>query len=117
METTLLCSCLAFPKVAFALRSSPPSYIKGATEVFDLTMREALSELAGGPLQDWAWMKASLPSSFDGLNIGQASLHAPDAFLGSLDRSSFLITRILGYVTKVSSHVASSVAALAKTAW
>ena len=49
METTLLRSCLALPKVAFALRTCPPSHIKEATTAFDNAMREALSDLAGAP--------------------------------------------------------------------
>ena len=84
METTLLRFCLALPKVAFALRTCPPSHIKEATTAFDNAMREALSDLAGAPLSDWAWLKASLPSSLGGLTVRQASLHAPAAFLGSL---------------------------------
>ena len=61
METTLLRSCLALPKVAFALRTSPPSHTQQATVVFDNAMLEALSDLAGRPLPEWAWLKASLP--------------------------------------------------------
>ena len=45
MEFLLLCSCLALPKVAFALRSCPPSKIRGATAAFDRAMREAVSDL------------------------------------------------------------------------
>ena len=59
METTLLRSCLAIPKFNFALRSCPPSYIRPATSAFDALMRECISDLAGGPLSDWAWLKAS----------------------------------------------------------
>ena len=54
METTLLRSCLALPKVAFALRTRPPSHTQQATVVFDNAMLEALSDLAGGPLPEWA---------------------------------------------------------------
>ena len=46
---------------------------------FDDLVREALSDLVGSPLPDWAWLKASLPSSLGGLNIRKASLHAPAA--------------------------------------
>ena len=66
MEATLLRSCLALPKVAFALRTCPPSKIKGASEAFDNALRGALSDLAGAPLSDWAWLKASLPCSLGG---------------------------------------------------
>ena len=38
METTLLRSCLALPKMAFALRTIPPSHTQQATVVFDNPM-------------------------------------------------------------------------------
>ena len=98
METTLLRSCLALPKVAFALRTSPPSHTQQATVVFDNAMLEAPSDLAGGPLPEWAWLKASLPSFLGGLNIRRASLHAPAAYISSLDQSKLLVARILGRV-------------------
>ena len=45
---------------------------KPALSAFDNTMREALSDLAGGPLSDRSWLKASLPSSLN-LRRGNAS--------------------------------------------
>ena len=48
MVTTILRSCLALPKVSFALRSCPPHLIKDATSAFDDSMLEALSDFAGG---------------------------------------------------------------------
>ncbi len=62
METTLLRSCLDLPKVSFSMRTCPPDNIKQATSTFDEALREAVSDLAGSPLSDWAWLKASLPS-------------------------------------------------------
>ncbi len=61
METTLLRFCLALPKLSFSLRSCPPSHTKDTIAAFDHFMLEALSDLAGGPLTNWAWLKASLP--------------------------------------------------------
>ena len=43
IETTILRSCLALPKVSFALRSCPPHLVKNATSAFD--------DYAGGPLR------------------------------------------------------------------
>ena len=42
---------LPLPKVAFVLRSCPPSKIRGATTAFDRAMREAVSDLVGAPLR------------------------------------------------------------------
>ena len=105
METTILRSCLSLPKVAFALRTCPPNYIKAATDAFDDTMFESLSDLAGCPLSQWAWLKASLPSSLRGLNIQRASLHAPAAFISSLTQSRPLVARILGHGPEASHHL------------
>ena len=76
MEITLLRSCLAVPKVAYILRPN----LKGFRS-FDGLMRDALSDLARDPLPDWSWLKASLPFSLGGLNIRQASLLAPVAYI------------------------------------
>lgn len=60
IELILLRSCLALPKVSFSLKTCPLSHIEQATVAFDNTMRDALSELAGSPLSEWSWLKASL---------------------------------------------------------
>ena len=113
METTILRSCLSLPKVAFALRTCPPNQIKAATDAFDDTMFEALSDLAGCPLSQWAWLKASLPSSLGGLNIRRASLHAPAAFISSLTQSRPLVARILGHAPEASHHLTPALSDLA----
>ena len=116
METSLLRSCLSLPKVAYALRTCPPGYIRQALMAFDDTMRESLADLAGGPLPDWAWLKASLPVSLGGLGIRRASLHAPAAFIGSLCQASSLVAGILGYPPGDSIHLPSAISALANAA-
>ena len=69
-------------------------------------MLEALSDLAGGPLPEWAWLKASLPSSLGGLNIRWASLHATATYVCSLDQWELLIARILERVSEAFEHLA-----------
>ena len=54
MEAALLRSCLALPKVAHLLRTCSPDVIQGALEKFDELMREAVSDLAGCSLSNWA---------------------------------------------------------------
>ena len=87
METALLRSCLSLPKVTHLLRTCPPDVIQSALVKFDEIMRDAVSDLAGCPLSDWAWLKSSLPSSLGGLNIRHATLYAPAAFIGSIHQS------------------------------
>ena len=77
LETTLLCSCLALPKL-----TCPSSHI---------TMRESLEAILGGPI----WLKASLPSSRGGVNLRSAAKHAPAAFIASSAKSRGLEEKIL----------------------
>ena len=69
IQTTLLCSCLALPKISFALRTCAPQLIQPALVAFDDCMRDALSDIAGGPLPEWSWLKTSLPVSKGGLGL------------------------------------------------
>ena len=100
METALLQSCFSLPKLAFILRCCPPALILNALKSFDGWMYEALSDLVGSPLSDWAWLKASLPSSSGGLNVRCATLHAPAAYIGSFSQAQPLVSDILGHLAK-----------------
>ena len=90
METILLRSCLSLPKFNFSLRTCPPTDIQQATLAFDSLIRETLSDLAGGPLSDWAWRKASLPSALGGLNLKPRS-HESGSNLDSRDVDRILL--------------------------
>ena len=79
-------------------------------------MRESLSDLVGAPLSDWAWLKASLPSSLGGLNMRSATLHTPSAYVSSLDQSQLLMTEILDRHPAPSRHLAEAVPDLAQAA-
>ncbi len=48
MEATLLCSCLALPKVTFVLRACPPCHIANSTKAFDATIHHTLENIIGG---------------------------------------------------------------------
>ena len=113
MEATLLRACLALPKISVALRTCPPSYIREAIAKFDLSMYESLSNLVGGSLSDWSWLKASLPISLGGLGVRRASLFSSAAFIGSLDQSKELVSDILGYTPPISVHLAPTLEDLA----
>ena len=116
LETTLLRSCLSLPKLSFTLRSCPPSHICHGAKAFDEAIRECLEHIIGGPISQWSWLKASLPSSRGGLNLRSAVLHAPAAFLGSNQQMWPLVERIVGHPPGLSPHVPSAVAALALAA-
>ena len=116
LDTSLLRSCLALPKVSFVLRTWPPSHICHTTVDFDSTIHESLESIVGGPLSAWLWLKTSLPSSRGGLNLRSASLHAPAAFLASSSGSQPLVEQILGHPPDPPPHIHSTLSALASAA-
>ena len=119
LETILLRSCLALPKVSFVLRACPPSaptHICQAATDFDRALREPLESIVSGLLSDWSWLKASLPSSLGGLNLRSASLHAPAAFLAACSSSQSLVEGLLGHPRSPSPHTSPAVSALATAA-
>ena len=116
IETSLLRSCLALPKVSYVLRACPPTHLLHAAEELDYSMRKTLEAIIGAPLTDWSWLKASLPSSLGGLNLRSAVLHAPAAFIASNSNSQPLIRRILGLSPPPSPHLNAAVTALAEAA-
>ncbi len=87
VETTLLRSCLAIPKLSYILRTCPPDHITHATRHFDSVIRKSLESIVGSPITDWSWLKASLPSNRGGLNLRSAATHAPAAFISSASSS------------------------------
>ena len=113
LETALLRSCLAFPKVVFPLRTCPPHYIHHALEEFDNGIRESLEAILAGTVPTWSWLKVSLPSCRGGLGLRSSTLHAPAAFLGSRTQAESLMERILGHPPGPSPHTQLTLAALA----
>ena len=79
-------------------------------------LREALSDIAGSPLSDWAWEKATLPTSLGGVGLRSASFHCPVAFLCSFAASLNLVQNILGYHPITPPQVQDSVSTLAEVA-
>ena len=79
-------------------------------------MGDALSDLVGGPLSEWAWLKASLPSSRPGLGIRSASLHAHGSYISSLDQSRALIAKIMRQDPRPPPHLPVALDALSDAA-
>ena len=116
MECTLLCHCLALPKVSYVLRTCPPDLIQNALQLFDNTKRDALSDLAGCSLTDWAWVKATLPTSFRGLGLCSASLHASAAYISSVEQAKPVVNKILSHTPLLPPALSSTIVALADAA-
>ena len=79
-------------------------------------MWDALCDLVGGPLPDWSWLKASLPSYLGGLSIRQASLHAPTAYIGSFQQCRSLMSSILGHAGHQPVHLPAAITSLSVAA-
>ena len=116
IQFALLRSCLALPKISFALRTCAPQLIKPALVAFDDIMREACSDIVGGPIPEWSWLKASLPSSMGGLGLRQALHHSPAAYIGSWVQCKSLSGGILGHSPPPPSVFPVCVSDLAETA-
>ena len=116
LQSTVLRSCLSLPKLNFALRTCHPSVITKATSVFDVAVREALEDITGGSLSDWAWLKTNLPCSLGGLNLRSAILHAPAAYISSIMNSLDLVSQILGYTPNLPLALPSAISSLARSA-
>ena len=87
----LLHSCLALPKFSYLIRTCSSTYISWATMEFNVVIRENFESILGGPLFEWSWLKATLPSSRGDINHHIASHHASAAFLGYSSCSQLLV--------------------------
>ena len=86
--------------ISFSIRTCPPALIQEALGSFDDLIRETLTEIAGGPLPEWTWRKASLPIHFGGLGLRNASTTAPAAYIGSTSEAKASIEALCGLSTQ-----------------
>ena len=113
---TLLQNCLALPKISFSLRTCTPNFIRDALTSFYDTIRETLSTIVGSPLEQWSWIKASLPYNLGGLGLRSAVEHAPAAYFSSLSQQAPLVSAILDRGPGTFQYLATSVHLLASAA-
>ena len=116
METVILRSCLAFPKISFILRCCPLHHIQEAVFAFDNLIEDAVSDLVGGNLSVWSWLKASLPVPLGGLGLRRASLYASATYISSFVHSKPLVAEILGKMPSLPEHFSSALSSLAEAA-
>ena len=109
-KLTLLHSCLALPKVSYALHTCPPCSITHALQMFDGSIQESLSDRAGSPLSDFLLLWVVWVS------CAWALQHVPATFTGSFHHSSSLMAEILGQIPDTSTHLPSAQSALAEAA-
>ena len=87
-----------------------------AASDFDHSIRETLKAIVSGPISDWSWSKASLPSSLGGINHRSAVLHAPAAFVASSVQSRYLVEAMLDLPSYHPPHLDSALSALSSAA-
>ena len=104
------------PSTSQALLHPANVHITKATSEFDAAMRESLEAILGGPISDWSWLKASLPSSCGGVNLRNAAKHAPAAFIASSGQSRGLVEKILAQPPDLLPHLDLAASALATDA-
>ena len=102
METTLLHSCFSLSKLSVYLHTCNPVSLIPLYDSFDSLMLSSLSASIEAHLDQWSWLKASLPVSMGGLGVRKAAVHSAAAYYSSLHGSAFTLEDILGYLTDVS---------------
>ena len=95
VELHLVHSCLGVCKVNHLLCTIPPDSILPQLQLFDDNLRHSLSRIWNASISDQAWFQATLPLSFGGLGLREASYVSPAAFLGCCVGSQNLCTQLL----------------------
>ena len=91
----LLRNCLSIPKLVYSLRSAPAFRAMDQLAKFDYLMRQGLEKLLNVPLDDDAWLQATLPVSRGGLGIRSAQSLSIPAFLASTACTAELVSSLL----------------------
>ena len=91
MEFSLLRTCIAFPKFAFARRSTDTTAHRDVREELDGLVRDSLGEILGLVLSDAQWEQASLPVALGWFGLRGAVRHGTAACLASLSASQPLV--------------------------
>ena len=80
----LLRTCSGFCKLAHLARATPPSLSLKALELFDIDVRNCLSQSTSVDMTNLSWKQAQLSLSNSGLGLRSLMLHAPAAFIVSV---------------------------------
>ena len=85
----LLRTCSGFCKLAHLARATPPSLSLKALELFDIDIRNCLSQSTSVDMTDLSWKQAQLSLSKGGLGLRSLVLHAPAAYIASVCSSGY----------------------------
>ena len=96
VEYLLLRSCLGIPKLVFALRASPPSFIRQAARAFDELIVTTFGKRFSLDLSEQQWRQVGLPVRLGGLGLMKAEDLLEPCFLGSLITGQPAVAALLG---------------------
>ena len=85
----LLCTCSGVCKLAHLARATPPTLSVKALELFDLDVRDCLSQSTLVDMTDVSWNQAQLSLSRGGLGLRSLMFHAPAAYIASVCSSGY----------------------------
>ncbi|CAG9087421.1 unnamed protein product [Plutella xylostella] len=91
----LLRSCLAMPKLTYAVRTAPVWRFPDESRAFDSLLKQILECILNVELSSSQWAQASLPIRHGGLGIRSVEGTSLAAFLASSHGVKNLVTRIL----------------------
>ena len=109
IEYGLLRSCFSMPKLSFALRATNFKHHPLLLEKFDDGIRRAMEEVVGAPLDDAAYIQASLPINMGGMGLRRAVDHCSAAYVSSYCASSSIICDIRKTSKVLSDHLDTSI--------
>ena len=85
----LLRTCSGFCKLAHLARATPPSLSVKALELFDLDVRDCLSQSTSVDMTYVSWNQAQLSLSRGGLGLRSLMFHAPTPYIASVCSSGY----------------------------
>ena len=85
----LLRTCSGFCKLAHLARATPPLLSVKGLELFDLDVRDCLSQSTSVDMTDVSWNQAQLSLSRGGLGLRSLMFHAPAAYIASVCSSGY----------------------------
>ena len=80
----LLRTCSGFCKLAHLARATPPLLSVKGLELFDLDVRDCLSQSTSVDMTDVSWNQAQLSLSRGGLGLRSLMFRAPAAYIASI---------------------------------
>ena len=95
IQYLLLKHCHAFPKLAYALRTTNPNHTIEARGTFDAEVASFVEDIFGAPLSQSALPQATLPIRKGGLGLPSAQHEAAACYVASISQSSALQDSII----------------------